>query len=48
MHLHKWSRWLDGTAVSSSPVFPRLGTWSNTVQIRTCERCGKKKLRLVA
>jgi hypothetical protein len=47
IHLHKWGRWQDAQATYSSPLFPKLGESQGLIQIRACERCGKKKIREV-
>jgi hypothetical protein len=48
MHIfHKWSKWESETGVYHSPLFPRLGTWTEPIQIRECEKCGKTKIRKV-
>jgi hypothetical protein len=47
MHLHKWTKWQNATATYSAPILPKLGTWKGAVQVRTCEKCGKKKIRSV-
>jgi hypothetical protein len=45
IHLHKWGRWQDAEATYTSPLFPKVGTSQRPIQIRACERCGKKKIR---
>lgn len=47
MHLHKWSKWQDATATYTSPLMPKRGSWTSPVQTRTCEKCGKTKVRAV-
>lgn len=46
MHLlHRWGKWQDRTATVDSPLFPKLGTWTEPAQTRTCAKCGKTKVR---
>lgn len=43
LHLHKWGRWQD--ADGTLPLRHKLGTWHGPIQVRTCGRCGKTKIR---
>jgi hypothetical protein len=41
MHLHKWSIWTEAHGTFDSPLFPKLGSWREMVQVRKCQKCGK-------
>lgn len=45
MHLHRWGRWQDAEGTFHSPLFRKLGQWAGPVQVRTCAKCDKAKIR---
>lgn len=45
LHVHRWTKWENGTATYDSPLFPKLGEWNEAVQTRRCTKCDKTQLR---
>lgn len=45
MHIHKYGKWVDKVGTFDSPLFPKLGTWKEAIQIKRCKTCNKVKMR---